>query len=102
MQTSEDCDDLAGISWEQTQKLGIVMRKSNDPEHLDAYSGDSTNRKSTSGGMLNDRVSNIARVHEGSELSNVIDRRERALRCGDDDGRGTAPATTFGILGNAG
>ena len=40
-----------------TQQLGIMIRKSNDPEHLDAYtdadwSGDSINRKSTSGGVL--------------------------------------------------
>ena len=48
-----------------------------------------------------DRVSNIARVHKRSELSNVIERRERVLRCGDDDGRGIAPPTTPGILGNA-
>ena len=45
-----------------------------------------------------DGVSNIARVDEGSELSNVIERIERVLRCGDDDGRGTAPPTTPGIL----
>ena len=40
-----------------TQKLGIMIRKSNDPEHLRAYtyadwSGDSINRKSTLGGVL--------------------------------------------------
>ena len=81
-----------------TQKLGIMIRKSKDPEHLDAYtdadwSGDSINRKSTSGGVLE-----IG--HEGSELSNVTERRKRVLRCGDD-GRGIAPPTFLGILGNA-
>ena len=40
-----------------TRKLGIMIRKSNDPEHLDAHtdadwSGDSIDRKSTSGGTL--------------------------------------------------
>ena len=40
-----------------TQKLGIMRRKSNDPEHIDAYtdadwSVDSINRKSTSSGIL--------------------------------------------------
>ena len=40
------------------------------------------------GRSARDRVSNIARVHEGSELSNVVERRKRVLRCGDDDGRG--------------
>ena len=40
-----------------TQKLGILIRKCIDPEHLDAFtdadwSGDSINTKSTSGGML--------------------------------------------------
>ena len=40
-----------------TQKVGIINRKSKDPEHLDAYtdahwSGDTINRKSTSGGVL--------------------------------------------------
>ena len=40
-----------------TVKLGIMIRKSNDPEHLDGYtdadwSGHSINRKSTSGGVL--------------------------------------------------
>ena len=40
-----------------TQKVGIMIRKSNDPEHLDAYtdadwSGDTINRKSTSSGVL--------------------------------------------------
>ena len=40
-----------------TQKLGIMIRKNNDPEHLDAFtdadwSGDSIDRKSTSGGTL--------------------------------------------------
>ena len=44
------------------------------------------------GWKTQDRVSNIARVHEGSELSNVFERRTRVPRCGDNDG----------ILGNAG
>ena len=40
-----------------TQKLGIMIRNSNDPEHPDAFtdadwSGDSIDRKSTSGGTL--------------------------------------------------
>ena len=40
-----------------SEKLGIMMRKINDPEHLDAYtdadwSGDSINRKSILGGVL--------------------------------------------------
>ena len=40
-----------------TQKLGIMIRKSKDPEHLDAYTdadwnGDSIDGKSTSGGIL--------------------------------------------------
>ena len=40
-----------------TQKLGIMRRKSNDPEHIDAYtdadwSVDSINKKSTSSGIL--------------------------------------------------
>ena len=81
-QTSEDCDDLAGIFWER-QKLGINVRKSNDPEHLDAYtdadwSGDPTNRKKYHGWNTQDRFSNVERIHEG--LSNVIERRERVLR----------------------
>ena len=42
-----------------------MIRKSKDPEHLDAYtdanwSGDAINRKSTSGGVLK-----VVRVHEG-------------------------------------
>ena len=49
-----------------------------------------------------DGVSSVARVHEGSELSNVIERRKWVLSCGDDDGRGIAPPTSLGILGNAG
>ena len=73
-----------------------MIRKSKDPEHLDAYtdadwSGDSIDRKSAQ-----DRVSNIARVHEGSELSNVMEWRKRVLRCGDD-GRGIAPPTSPGF-----
>ena len=44
---------------------------------------------------------NAERVHEGSELSNVTERRERVLRCGDDN-RGFAPPTTSGLLGKAG
>ena len=56
MQTSEDCDDLESYLL-GTQKLGIMIRKSNDPEHLDAFtgadwSGDSIDRKSTTGGIL--------------------------------------------------
>ena len=79
----------------ETQKLGIMFRKSNDPEHLDAHtdadwSGDSINRKSTSGGIT-----------KGQSCQNVIEWRERVLRCGDDEGRGIAPPTTPGILGNA-
>ena len=35
-----------------------------------------------------DKVSKIARAHEGSELSNVIERRKRVLRYGDNDNRG--------------
>ena len=63
-----------------TQKLGIVIRKSNDPEHLDSYtdadwSGDSINSKSTSGGRLK-LCSATLRVHEVSELSNVTERSE--------------------------
>ena len=39
-------------------------------------------------------------MHEGSELRNVVERRERVLRCGDDNGRGFASPTTSGsILG---
>ena len=37
-----------------------------------------------------------------SELPNVIERRKRVLRFGDDDGRDSAPPTSPGILGNAG
>ena len=53
-----------------TQKPGIMIRKSKDCEHLDAYtdaewSGDSINRKSTSVGVAQGRVRNIASVHEG-------------------------------------
>ena len=47
-----------------------------------------------------DRISEIERVHERSELSNVVERK-RVPRCGDDDGRGTTLPTTSGILGNA-
>ena len=32
----------------------------------------------------------------------MIVRRERVLRCGDDDSKGFALGTTSGILGNAG
>ena len=52
------------------------------------------------GWSAQDRVSNSERIHEGSELSNVIERRKRIQRCGDDDGRGIAPPTTPGILGD--
>ena len=89
-----------------TQKLGIMIGKSYDPEHIDAYtdadwSGDSINRKNISGGILETGYSNIERVHERSELSNVIERRERALRCGVDNSRGLAPPPISGILGTA-
>ena len=48
------------------QKLGIMIRKTHDPEHLDAYtdadwSGDSINRKSTLGWRTPSRVNNTAR-----------------------------------------
>ena len=49
-----------------------------------------------------DRVNDAARIHERSELPGVVKRRERMLRRGDDDSRGTAPATTPGILGSTG
>ena len=87
------------------QKLGIMIRKSNDPEHLDAQTQTGVEIQST------ERVLRVEhsgsdqqrlRFHEGSELSNVIERRERVLRCGDDNSRGFAPPRTSGILGNAG
>ena len=83
-----------------------MIRKSNDPEHLDAFtdadwSGDSIDRKSTSGGTLQ-FGSTALRGHEGLELSNVIERRQRVPRCGVDNGRGIAPPTSPGILGIAG
>ena len=89
----------------ETQKLGIMIRKSNDPGHLDAYtaadwSGVSSKRKSTPGGTLKIGSATLRRVHKRSELSHVIERRERIPRCGDDDGRDIASPTTPGILGN--
>ena len=87
--------------------LGIMIRKSNDPEHLDGYtdadwSGGLDQPKEHLGWSTQGRVINIARIHEGSELSDVIERRKRVLRCGDDDSRGIAPPTSPGILGHAG
>ena len=46
-----------------------------------------------------DRISNLASVHKRSELSNVVERRERVPRCGDDDGGGSALPTTLEFLG---
>ena len=78
-----------------------MIRKSKDPENLDAHTDAdwSGQSKGYLGWSAQGRVSNIARVHEGSELSNVIERRKRVLRCGDDDG---APRKNPGILGNVG
>ena len=45
------------------------------------------------------RVNDVARIHERSDLPDVVRRRERILRLGDDDSRGIAPATTPGLLG---
>ena len=88
----------------ERQKLGIMVQKSRDSGHLDSctdadWSGDSINRKKRFGWNTQD---DVERVHEGSELSNVIERRDRVLRCGDEDSRGFAPPTSSGIHGNAG
>ena len=74
-----------------TQKLGIMIRKSKDPEHLDAYtdadwSGDSINRKSTSGGTLKIGSATLREVTKGQSCQTSIERRKRVPRCGDDDG----------------
>ena len=98
---------MEDIIWEWMQKLGIMIRKSRDPEHLDAFtdadwSGDSIDRKEYFGWNTQVRINNVERVHERSELSNVIERRERVPRYGDDNGRGFAPPATSGILGHSG
>ena len=85
-----------------TQKLGIMQRHSNDPEHLDAYthadwSGDSIYKKSTFGWNTQERVSNVERIREGSELSNVIERRESEYFAAVTTT--ATPPTTSGILG---
>ena len=79
-----------------TQKLGILIRQCNDPEHLEDV--DYNQQKEHFGWNTQDGISDIERVRNRSELSNVIERRERVLRCGDNDGRGTARPTTPGIL----
>ena len=91
----------------ELQKLGIKMRKeSNDPEYLDAHrrrlEWRFNQQKEYFGLNTQDRFGNVEGVHEGSELSNVIERRERAPRCGDDNSSGVAPRTTSGILGKVG
>ena len=66
------------------QKLGIMIRKCNDPEHLDAYIHGCrlewrfTRQKELFGENTQDRISNIERVHRRSELSNIIYRAEKA------------------------
>ena len=70
MQTSEDCDISQG------HKLGILIRKCNDPEHLDAntdadWSGDSTNRKSTSGGILKMGSATLREFTEGQSCQTL-------------------------------
>ena len=79
-----------------TQKLGILIQQCNDPEHLE--DADYNQQKEHFGWNTQDGISDIERVRNRSELSNVIERRERVLRCGDNDGRGTARPTTPGIL----
>ena len=72
-----------------TRKLGVMIRKANDSEHVEAYtdadwSGDPITRKGTSGGV---RKIITARIHERSELPNTLERRKRVPRCSDDDSR---------------
>ena len=79
-----------------------MFRKSNDPARLDAYtdaawSGDSINRKSTSS-EISKIVSGTLREFTKGQSCQTLSSGERA----HDDGRGIAPPTTPGILGNAG
>ena len=65
------------------------------------WSGDSINRKSTSGEVLMAGSATLRKVHK-SELLNVVDYRKRVLHSSNNDGRGIALLTSPGILGNAG
>ena len=71
-----------------TQKLGIMTRKGNDPEHFDEYtdadwSGDSTKRKSTSGGILRIGSATLREFTKGQSCQELSS-GERVPRCGDD------------------
>ena len=104
-QTSEDCDDLAGIS--QGQKLGILIRKCNDPEHLDAYtdvdwSGDSIHRKSTSGGILKIGSATLSEFTNCQSCQTFSSgESEYCAAVTTTTAEALAPPTTPGILGNA-
>ena len=85
-----------------TQKLGIMIRNSNDPEHPDAFtdadwSGDSIDRKSTSGGTLKLGSATLREFTKGQSCQTLS-----SGGAGDHNRRGFAPPTTSGILGNAG
>ena len=92
-----------------TQKLGNHDTKSNDPEHLDAFtdadwSGDSINRKEYFGWNTQDRFSNVERVHEGSKVVQTLssEESEYCAAVTTTTAQALHPPTTSGILGIAG
>ena len=102
MQTSEDCDDLEGISWEHRN----LIRKSNDPEHLDAFtdadwSGDSIDRQSTSGGTRKFGSTTLREFTRGQSCQTLSSGESEYYAAVTTNSRGLAPPTTSGILGNA-
>ena len=90
----------------RTQKLGIMMRKSNDLQHLDAYtdaerSVDSINRKSTSAGILKIGSATLREFTKGQSCQ-TLSSGESEYYAAVTTTAGIAPPATPEILGNAG
>ena len=93
-----------------TQKLGIMIRKSNDPEHIDAFTDanwngaeiQSTERVSTSGGILKLGLATLREFTKGQSCQTLSSGESEYFAVVTTTTSGIAPPTTSGILGNAG
>ena len=90
-----------------TQKLVIMIRKINDPENLDSetdadWSGDSINRKNTSGGILKISLATLTEFTKGQCCQTLSSGESEYHAAVTTTAEAFAPPTTSGILGTVG